>query len=232
MITLANVTRFHMKSGEPEILLNNVSLALSRADRVGILARAGSGKTTLARLISGVERPDLGHISAGCSVSFPVGTTLGFHPGLSGAENIALLARMLRRDTRETVDYCESFADIGKAFQRPVGQYAPALRARLGFAFSMSVEFDTYLSDGVTSAGDHSFRDKCEAALFERISRAGIILLSRHPRTLSRFCTSFFALHEGQLIPCATADEAEDTLDYAAAYGDTFWNEVDRNAQE
>ena len=230
MITLANVTRFHMKSGEPEILLNNVSQQFSRHDKVGILALAGTGKTTLARLISGVERPDRGLVDRRCSVSFPLGSTLGFHPGLSGAENVRLLARLLRRDVAETVDYCESFADIGKAFQRPVGQYAPALRARLGFAFSMSVEFDTYLSDGVTSAGDHLFRDKCEAALFERLNRSGLILLSRHARSLNRFCTRFFALHEGQLIPCDSAEQAQDTLDYAGSYGNTFWNAEARHA--
>lgn len=230
MITLANVTRFHMQSGVPEILLNNVSLSFPRHDKIGILALAGTGKTTLAHLISGVERPDSGHIGRAGSVSFPLGTTLGFHPGLSGAENVRILARLLRRDLAETVDYCESFADIGKAFNRPVGQYAPALRARLGFAFSMSVEFDTYLSDGVTSAGDHTFRDKCEAALFERLNRSGLILLSRHARTLNRFCTTFYALHEGQLIPCSSADEAKDTLDYAGSYGDTFWNSEARHA--
>ncbi len=224
MITFANVTRYHMKSGQPVILLNDVSQRIPGGAATGILALAGSGKTTLARLIAGTERPDRGHIDRTCSISFPLGTTLGFHPGLSGAENIAILARLLRRDVAETVDYCESFADIGKAFARPVGQYAPALRARLGFAFSMSVEFDTYLSDGITSAGDHLFRDKCEAALFERLNRSGLILISRHARTLSRFCTTYYALHEGQLIPCDSADEAQDTLDYAGSYGDTFWN--------
>ena len=230
MITFANVTRYHMKPEGPEVLLNDVSLQFPRHDKTGILALAGSGKTTLARLISGVERPDTGMVHRSCSVSFPLGTTPGFHPGLSGAENIRILARLLRRDVAETVDYCESFADIGAAFQRPVGQYAPALRARLGFAFSMSVEFDTYLSDGVTSAGDHLFRDKCEAALFERLNRSGLILLSRHARTLNRFCTTFYALHEGRLIPCDSADEAQDTLDYAGSYGDTFWNAEARHA--
>jgi len=230
MITFANVTRFHMHAGEPEILLNDISLTLPKKARVGILALAGSGKTTLTRLISGVERPDRGHITRHSSVSFPLGTTLGFHPGLSGAENVEILARLLRRNIPETVDYCESFADIGKAFQRPVGQYAPDLRARLGFAFSMSVEFETYLSDGITSAGDHSFRDKCEAALFERLNRSGLIMLSRHARALNRFCTSFYALHEGRLIPCDSADEAQDTLDYAGSYADTFWNEAARHA--
>lgn len=230
MITLSNVSRYHMNGRDPEIILNNVSIGFSQDARVGILALAGSGKTTLARLITGVERPNTGHVRRACSVSFPLGTTLGFYPRLSGAENIRTLARLLRCDVPATTDYCESFADIGKNFTRPVSQYSPAMRARLGFAFSMSVEFDTYLSDGITSAGDHNFRDKCEAALFERLNRSGLILLSRHARTLTRFCTTFYALHEAQLIQCDSAEEAQDLLDYAGAYGNTYWNEAVRHA--
>ncbi len=230
MITLSNVTRYYMNDSDPEIILNNVSIRFGRMERVGILALAGSGKSTITRLISGVERPDIGHIRRVCDVSFPIGSTAGFHDGLTGKENIRHLARLTRRDIGETIDYCESFADIGKNFKRPVGQYSPAMRARLGFAFSMSVEYDTYLSDGIISAGDHLFRDKCEAALHERLTRSGLILLSRHARTLNRFCNRFLALHEGQLVPCDSAEEAQDLLDYASAYGDTFWNEAARHA--
>ncbi len=230
MIALHNITRFHMNGLDPEIVLNNISVQFKAREHVGILALAGSGKTTLARVLSGIDRPNSGYINRASSLSFPLGSTAGFHARLNGAENVRMLARLLRRNVEETVDYCESFADIGKNFTRPVGHYAPAMRARLGFAFSMSVEFDTYLSDGIISAGDHGFRDKCEAALFERLSRSGFILLSRHARTLTRFCTKFYALHEGQLIPCASAEEAQDLLDYAGAYGNTYWNEAARHA--
>lgn len=228
MILLSNVSRWHMNGLDPAIILNNVSLAVEAHERIGILALAGSGKTTITRLLSGVERPDRGFIRRTTSLSFPLGSTDGFHEGLTGAENIRHLAQLLQRDIAETVDYVESFADIGKNYTRAVGNYSPAMRARLGFALSMAVEYDTYLSDGVTSSGDHLFKDKCEAALHERLSRSGIILLSRHARTLNRFCTRFFALHEGQLIECDTAEEAKDLLDYAGAYGDTFWNEEAR----
>ncbi len=228
MILLANVSRWHMNGGDPEIILNNVSIRWQAEERIGILALAGTGKTTVARILAGIERADRGIIRRTTSLSFPLGTSAGFHDGLTGAENIRHLARILRRDIAETVDYVESFAEIGKNYTRPVGQYSPAMRARLGFALSMAVEYDTYLSDGVVSAGDHGFRDKCEAALHERLSRSGIILLSRHARTLNRFCSRFYALHEGQLIECDSAEEAKDLLDYAGAYGDTYWNQEAR----
>ncbi len=228
MILLSNVSRWYMTARAPNFILNNVSLRFDTNDRVGILALAGTGKTTLVKLLSGIERPDRGRIYRDCPISFPIGSTAGFHQGLSGAENVRHLARLMRRNIRETVDYVESFADIGAHFSRPVGQYSPAMRARLGFGLSMAVEFETYLSDGVVSAGDHGFRDKCEAALHERLERAGIILLSRHARVLSRFCTRIYALHEGQLVACDSAEEAKDLLDYAGAYGDTFWNQETR----
>lgn len=230
MISFFNVSQYHPDKINPNIILNNVSAQFQRSESVGILALGGTGKTTLTRLISGVERPNVGHIHRDNSVSHPIGSTVGFQAGLSGAENVKFLARLLRRNIAETTDYCESFADIGAYFRRPVGQYAPTMRARLGFAFSMSVEFDTYVSDGITSAGDHSFRDKCEAALQERLTRSGLILLSRHALTLNRFCTKFYALHAGQLLPCSSAEEAQDILDYAGSYGNTYWNEVARHA--
>ena len=230
MISLFNIDRYHFNKSQPSVILNNVSAQFPRKTKVGILALGGTGKTTFARLLSGTERPDAGHIQHHNRLSPPIGNTLGFHEGLTGAENIRFLARLLRRNIKETTDYCESFADIGTYFNRPVVEYAPVMRARLGFAFSMSVEFDTYLSDGITSAGDHGFRDKCEAALHERLNRSGLILLSRHARTLSRFCTEFYALHAGQLLPCASAEEAQDILDYAGGYGNTYWNEAARHA--
>jgi len=230
MISLINVSRYHRHANDHTIILNDVSVQFESKDRVGILALGGAGKSTLSRIISGVERPDQGHVLRNGSLSFPIGTTAGFHAGLSGAENVKYLAQLLRRNVGETTDYCESFTDIGTYFHRPFSEYAPGMRARLAFAFSMSVEFDTYISDGVTSAGDHGFRDKCEAALFERLNRSGLILLSRHARSLNRFCTKFYALHAGKLLPCETAEEAQDILDYADGYGDTYWNEVARRA--
>lgn len=229
MIEMHNVYRYRFAGGAPQILLNDVSVRFESGERIGILATGASGKTTLLRLLSGVERPDRGYIRTRGSVSFPIGTSAGFHPDLPCTENVRILARLLRRNVGETADYCESFADIGHAFTRPFKELAPTQRARLAFALSMSVEFDTYLSDGVTSAGDHGFRDKCEVALRDRLERSGIILLSRHTHVLDRFCTRIFALHEARLIPCGSAEEARDVLDLAHHYGDAVWNAEDRN---
>jgi len=226
MITLLDVSRHHMVGRAPKVILNRVSHSFGRGEKVGVLALGGGGKSTLARLLCGTERPDGGTILRQGKISWPLGMTHGFHPDLSPAANISCLASILGLDPAFSVEYCRRFADIGRFFDAPLRTASPGMRARLAFAFSMVDRPDTYVSDEVVGAGDHIFRDRCEAVLRERLETAGLILISRTPRLLDRFCDRFLALHAGKLIPCETAAEAADILNYAVGYGDTFAAEV------
>lgn len=226
MITLLNVSRHHMVANSPQVILNSVSHQFGTSEKIGILALGGTGKSTLARLLCGIERPDSGLVERSGLISWPIGQTHGFHPDLSPAANISCLAQLLGQDPSFCVEYCRRFADIGTFFDAPLRKASPGIRARLAFAFSMAFFPETYISDEIVGAGDHIFRDRCEAILRERLKSAGLILISRTPRTLELFCDRFLALHAGKLIPCDTAAEAEDILNCTAAYGETFGQEV------
>lgn len=202
MIELLEVERAN--NGLP--VLNGVSARFRPGDRVGILGAAGSGKSTLIRLIAGAERPDSGRIRIGGRVSWPLGLAAAFHPALSGAENISHLSPVVGLDPDFAVAFATSFAQIDGGL--PVRSYTPAMRARLGMAFSLAAPFDCYLADEVTGTGDEAFRALCDAMLAARLKKAGLILVARRAAALGRHCNRFFALVKGRLVPCRDPEEA------------------------
>ncbi len=212
MISLINVTRYHGPPSDPRFVLNDVSLRVEPMDRIGILAPSGSGKSTLARIISGHERPDAGHVIRGGHLSWPMGFSAALHPALKVADNIATVATLRNMDPYELVTKVEDFAQIGASFFRPLSELAPGERSQVALALSLSVVFDIYLADDMNVSANPAFREKCDAALMDRLASAGLIMMSRHPRMLKAFATRFFVLAHAGLIECETAAQAEDIL--------------------
>lgn len=213
MISLMNVSRFYGSPKEPTIVLYDVSLRVNPLDRVGILAASGSGKSTLARIISGQERPDMGQVTRSSRVSWPIGFSSVFHPQLSSADNIDIIARLWNHDPHElTAKVCD-FSELGASFYKPFGDLAPGKRVQMGQSLSMCTDFDFYLADDIIASSNPAFRDKCEAALQDKLKSSGLIMLSRHARMLTTFATRFFVLFNAALIECGTAQEAQDVLD-------------------
>ncbi|MEO1789449.1 MAG: ABC transporter ATP-binding protein [Pseudomonadota bacterium] len=198
-IVLKDVWAAHRTRGTVTPILSGATLDFPGGQAVALLGRNGAGKSSLLRLVAGTVRPDAGEIRRFGRVSWPVGLTGGFHGDLTGAQNVRFIARAYGVDARALVDFVGHFSELGRHMHLPFRGYSSGMRARLGFAASMGVPFDTYLVDEVTSVGDAGFRERSEAMLKDRLSRAGAIIVSHSLQHLARLCTAGVVIDQGRL---------------------------------
>ena len=206
------------RSGEPidqgpdEVwALRDVSFELRRGQALGILGPNGAGKTTILKLLSYITRPTEGHIDVGGRVSALIQLGAGFHPDLSGHENLFLNASILglsQRQTRQRFDRIVEFAGIDGFLDTPVKRYSSGMYVRLAFAVAAHVDPDILLVDEVLAVGDVSFQRKC----FERIKqlRAGgttIVFVSHNTNMVRAICDTGLFLLEGKVQAAGTALE-------------------------
>ncbi|ODT85957.1 MAG: polysaccharide/polyol phosphate ABC transporter ATP-binding protein [Nitrosomonadales bacterium SCN 54-20] len=212
MIILEDVhKRYQTDHGPGKWVLQGLSLTIPTKISVGLIGRNGAGKSTLLRLIGGVDYPNRGHIERRCRVSWPMGFGGGLQGSLTGRQNTKFVCRIHghEHDIRERIAQIHDFAELGDAFDEPVRTYSTGMRSRLQFALSLAVDFDTYISDEITAAGDAAFRQKAAAAFKDLAGRANLIMVSHIEATLKQFCTAGIFLHEGQ---AHWFDDIEDAL--------------------
>lgn len=192
--------RYLTVHGPGRWVLSGVSLTIPSNVNVGLIGRNGAGKSTLLRLIGGIDTPNRGRIERRCRVSWPMGVVGGLHTDLTGRQNAKFVCRMLghENDLADRVAFIEDFAEIGEAFDEPVATYSSGMRARLKFGISLAFDFDIYISDEVTSAGDKAFQDKATKAFRNLADKSGLIMVSHSEGTLRQFCKAGIWLHEGR----------------------------------
>ena len=220
MIELRNVSKAYGHGPSRHVVCDALSAVFDGSAAVGILGANGSGKSSLLRMIGGMELPDRGQVIRSCRVSFPLGYSGGFHPTLSARENVQFIARLYGADPAEITRFVRDFAEIGSHFDRPLLTYSNTMRARVTFAMSIAIEFDVYLIDEVSSVGDVGFKRKCLAALAERRRHAGLIMASQSAANVRRFCDTVVILDCGQLHAYRSADEAADAYQNRIAVTD------------
>ena len=214
MITLIDLSRHFGQGAGTKIILDRASLRIETQDRVGILAATGTGKTTVARLLAGLDRANSGNLIRTGSLSWPLGFSSALHPHLSAAENVYLVAGLYNLDPVDLEIRVQAFAELGRAFFGPVGDLAPGLRGQLALGLSLSVDFDMYLADELSAVGPKHFQDKVEAAINARLENSGLILLTRHIRTIERYCTRFVVLIGARFVECEDAAQAQEILTF------------------
>jgi len=202
MIMLDNVSRIQRTDTGTLLLLTHATEHFGRDERVGILAAPGSGKSSIARLLAGIEAPDTGHIYREGKTSWPMGFAGGLHPELTGAQNITFLSELVGQDPLEAIAFCIEFANLENSLRKKIKTYSSLERAVVAYCFSLAVPCDMYIADEVIGVGDADMRARCSAMLDQRLETAGLILLSRNPAQLEKSCTRFLLLIEGQLVPC------------------------------
>lgn len=192
--------RYQTEHGPGKWVLQGVSLTIPPKISVGLVGRNGAGKSTLLRLIGGVDHPNRGRIERHCRVSWPMGFGGGLQGSLTGRQNTKFVCRIHghENDIPHRMAYIQDFSELGEAFDEPVRTYSSGMRSRLQFALSLAVDFDIYISDEVTAAGDAAFRAKAAAAFTQLVDRASLIMVSHGEGTLRQFCTAGIWLDAGQ----------------------------------
>jgi capsular polysaccharide transport system ATP-binding protein len=162
----------------------------------------GAGKSTLLRIIGGVDQPSKGHVERVCRVSWPMGYSGGVQGVLSGRQNAKFVCRIhgftTDADIQDRMRYIQDFSELGPAFDEPVKTYSSGMKSRLQFAMSLAIDFDVYISDEVTAAGDKNFRKKAAAAFKNLANKAGLIMVAHSESTLKQFCQSGIWLNQGK----------------------------------
>lgn len=169
--------------------LENVNLELRKGEALGIIGQNGSGKTTLLRLINGIFPPDKGKITITGRIGALLAVGAGFHPHMTGRENIYLngtILGMTKEEIQKKYDSIVDFADIGEFLEAPVATYSSGMTVRLGFSIAVHSNPEILLADEVLAVGDLQFALKCYRKVTEYRQNGGSLILVSHSMSLLR----------------------------------------------
>lgn len=185
------------------LAVNDVSFTVHQGESLGLMGLNGSGKSTLLKLINGIMRPDSGSVRTRGRIAGLIATGAGFHPQLTGRDNIYLNAAVLgmtEAETNRKFDAIVEFADVGKHLDSPVGHYSSGMFARLGFAVAIHVDSDIFLADEVLAVGDRPFKRKCLERMQEvRDSGRTLVYVSHAAGSVRKMCDRLIVLEEGKV---------------------------------
>jgi ABC-type polysaccharide/polyol phosphate transport system ATPase subunit len=181
--------------------LQGVSFTVAKGSTFGVIGRNGSGKSTALKLVAGITKPTSGTVRVDGRISALIELGAGFHPEISGRENVFINGIMLgltKREIRERFDEIVDFAELRDFIDAPVKTYSSGMYMRLGFAVAIHVNPDVLLVDEVLAVGDEGFTHKCLDKFAEFRRRGKTILLVTHSLNLvERFCDEALWLDSG-----------------------------------
>ena len=195
--------------------LKDVSFEIPQGSTFGIIGENGSGKSTLLKCIAKILRPDRGSVAAHGSIGALLELGSGFHPELSGRENVYLngsILGMKKSEIDRRFDEILDFSGIEEFIDQPVKNYSSGMYVRLGFAVAINLDPDILLVDEVLAVGDASFQDKCMEK-FADFRRAGktVIVVSHAMGSLRTLCDEAAWLKHGELVEIGAANDVVDT---------------------
>jgi capsular polysaccharide transport system ATP-binding protein len=191
------VKEYHTEIGRRRIL-DGISFNINEGEKIAVLGVNGAGKSTLVKIVGGVEPPTSGIIHRGLSMSWPIAFGGGFESAMSGMDNIRFIARIYNAPLKETIQFVDDFAELGRLLYVPVRTYSSGMRARLAFALTLAIDFECFLIDEVIAVGDQRFHRKCHDALFVKRRHTAMILISHDINIIKQYCDKALILKNGR----------------------------------
>ena len=204
-------------------VLNDVSFQLRKGETLGIIGHNGAGKSTMLKHLSGIMEPTRGSITVNGRLSALIEVGAGFHPDLTGRENVFLngvILGMTRAEIKRKFDEIVEFAGLEEFIDTPVKRYSSGMFARLGFSVAAHLEPDILVIDEVLSVGDFAFQRKgLEKMRAIAKSGATVIFVSHNLQAVAEFCQRGILLERGRIIEDGPTDQVvRRYLDTAAAH--------------
>jgi ABC-type polysaccharide/polyol phosphate transport system ATPase subunit len=191
--------------------VRDVTFDVLAGESVGLIGRNGSGKSTLLKLAAGIIRPTTGRVLVGGRLGALLELGAGFHPDLTGRENIILNASILglsRQDVLRCYDAIVAFSELEEFIDVPVKHYSSGMYMRLGFSVAVHVNPDILIVDEILAVGDQNYQEKCIERIFE-MKRDGVtvIMVSHQLETMRSLCSRLIWLEHGAVKAAGPADE-------------------------
>ena len=197
--------------------LNDVNFVIGEGESVAIMGLNGSGKSTTLKLVSGVLEPDEGRVFTRGRVAGLIEVGAGFHPNLTGRENVFLNAAILgmtENETKHRFDEIVEFSGIGDFIDQEVKHYSSGMFMRLAFSVAIHVELDVLLVDEVLAVGDAPFRAKCNAKLKELADRGVTMMVVSHSKgQIKQLCSRGIVIRKGEVVFDGPINQALDVLE-------------------
>ncbi len=223
--------------GESEYVwsLKDITFEIEQGDAVGIIGRNGAGKSTLLKLLSKVTKPTTGKIYTNGRIASLLEVGTGFHPEMTGRENIYLngaILGMSRKEIKRKFDEIVDFSGVERYIDTPVKRYSSGMYVRLAFAVAAHLESEILIVDEVLAVGDAEFQKKCLGKMGDVSKGEGrtVLFVSHNLTAVSQLCTSGIYLKDGNLVKKDTIKNVTDIYLKESEKGDAFFvAEEDRN---
>ena len=200
---LAHLRQLRNRADDPLWVLKDVSFEVAPGEVMGIIGRNGAGKSTLLKILARVVKPSAGEVDIYGRVGSLLQVGTGFHPDLSGRENIFLngaILGMKAEEIKRNFDEIVAFSEVDRFLETPVKYYSSGMYLRLAFAIAAHLEPEVLLLDEVLAVGDEAFQKKCLAKI-KAVSRDGrtIFFVSHNMKAIERLCRRVLFIDSGQL---------------------------------
>src|SRR5436853_828510 len=184
--------------------LKDINFKVKRGEALGIIGHNGAGKSTILKLLSRITTPSAGEIMINGRLSALIEVGSGFHPELTGRENVYLngaILGMTRRQIAERLDSIVDFAGVRQFLDTPVKRYSSGMYVRLGFSIAAHLDPDILLLDEVLAVGDAAFQDKCLKRIAQmRDAGITIVFISHDLGAVERLCDRVLLMQKGEII--------------------------------